>query len=304
MNMQPRLAPFMRAIDGAQGDARAPVPAAGLAPALAPSPGDARPPEHSAASQAVGLAREPSSAARRTCTIRKRIIRNGLLVVGGSTLASVTFTALSFVLFGDVDYYGSLLAALIIPLVVASIGYVWIARLTLQLEHSNAALDRLAHSDPLTGIANRRAAIAQIDRWMSDPFSDHGCTIAIGDIDEFKRINDTFGHATGDAALRHVAMILEKLALQGWLVARIGGEEFLIAAPRSAADGFASRIEEMRAALAATALITPVGPHTITASFGVAERRPGEAIERLLSRADGALYRAKQTGRNKVEHAA
>lgn len=287
MSAQPSLASVFPALAGTAQDA--PTLVAG--------------PTHPIASQAPALAQEPRSARRHACTIRKRILRNGMLVVGGSTLASLTFTELSFVLFGDVDYYGSLLAALLIPLVVASIGYVWIASLTLQLERSNAALDRLAHSDALTGIANRRAAIAQLDRWINEPLDDQGCAIAIGDIDDFKRINDTFGHSTGDAALLHVARMLEKMARPDWLVARIGGEEFLIAAPKATAAQFAGQIETMRRALAATALITPMGPQIITASFGVAEQRGGEAIERLLSRADGALYRAKQTGRNKVERA-
>mgnify|MGYP002388983445 CR=1 FL=1 len=215
--------------------------------------------------------------------LKRRVIRNGWLVIGGSILASMLFTQLSFALVGDNDYAGSMLAAALIPLVVATPAYGWIATLTLRLERSNAALSGLAHTDPLTGIPNRRAAMARLGDWLAGPGPARACSLAIVDVDDFKCINDRFGHDTGDAALCHVATILEHLALPGWLVARIGGEEFL---------------------LAATPLITPAGPHTITASFGMAERRGSEATAKLLARADRALYRAKETGRNRVERAA
>lgn len=241
---------------------------------------------------------------RHNCAIRKRIIVNGALVVSASIIASMVFTQISFMLVKGNDYLGSMLAAVLIPLFVATPVYGWISALTLRLERSNAALDRLAHTDALTGIANRRAAMALLRDWTDARSGAAACTIAIADVDDFKCINDAFGHDTGDAALRHVATILERLARTGWLVARIGGEEFLLAAPAPAQPHFAAAIEAMRSALAATPLITQAGPHTITASFGMAEWHRAEPAERLLSRADRALYRAKQTGRNRVEQAA
>jgi diguanylate cyclase (GGDEF)-like protein len=245
-----------------------------------------------------------SDHAERHCRkLRSRIIRNGVVVVGGSTLASVAFTEAAFHVVGSDSYTGSMIAAAVIPLMVAGPVYGWIAALTLRLDRSNAALDRLAHTDPLTGIANRRAAMATLAEWTTPGAPARGCALAIIDIDDFKCINDRFGHDTGDAALCHVALMLERLVPAGWLVARIGGEEFLIAAPASAGTGFAARIEAIRTGLTATPLITPAGPHTITASFGLAEWQPAEPLERLLGRADRALYRAKETGRNRVETA-
>lgn len=247
----------------------------------------------------------PASAERHCRKVRARIIRNGLLVVGGSMLASVGFTETAFRLFGSDSYLGSMTAAAAIPLLVGGPVYGWIAALTLRLEASNAALDRLAHTDALTGLANRRAAMAMLEQWITPGSPARGCSLAIADIDDFKCINDRFGHETGDAALCHVARILERLAPKGWLVARIGGEEFLVAAPASAAAGqgagFAATIETMRASLAATPLITATTPHSVTASFGLAEWQPAELLKRLLARADRALYLAKETGRNRVE---
>ena len=247
--------------------------------------------------------------AERHCRkLRSRIIRNGVLVVGGSTLASVAFTEAAFHVVGSDSYTGSMIAAAAIPLMVAGPVYGWIAALTLRLDRSNAALDRLAHTDPLTGLANRRAAMAQLAEWTTPGAPARGCATAIIDIDDFKCINDRFGHETGDAALCHVALMLERFAPADWLVARIGGEEFLIAAPATAAGAagaaFAEHIEAIREGFATTPLITRAGPHTITASFGLAQWQPAEPLERLLARADRALYRAKETGRNRVEVAA
>jgi diguanylate cyclase (GGDEF)-like protein len=123
------------------------------------------------------------------------------------------------------------------------------------------------------------------------------------DIDFFKRVNDRLGHDGGDASLVHFAAMLTKLLPEDWLIARIGGEEFLIAAAASDFAGFAARIEGVRVAVADTPLITPAGPYSLTASFGLAERRGGEAIDRLITRADSALYAAKQAGRNRTERA-
>lgn len=247
-----------------------------------------------------------SDHAERHCRkLRSRIIRNGVLVVGGSMLASVGFTEAAFHIVGSDSYTGSMIAAAVIPLLVAGPVYGWIAALTLRLDRSNAALDLLAHTDPLTGIANRRAAMATLAEWTTPGAPARGCALAIIDIDDFKCINDRFGHDAGDAALCHVALMLERLAPAGWLVARIGGEEFLIGAPATAAGAaFAECIEAMRTGLATTPLITPGGPHTITASFGLAQWQPAEPLERLLARADRALYRAKDTGRNRIEVAA
>lgn len=245
-----------------------------------------------------------ASSQRHCRTAKKRILRNGLLALAAAIIASLVFTEASFRLVNGNDYAGSMLAAVIIPMVITIPVYRWIAALALRLERSNAALDRLAHTDPLTGIANRRAAMEMLHEWTSNSGAVRGCAIAIADIDDFKCINDSFGHSTGDAALNHVAAMLERMADDGWLVARIGGEEFLIAAQQTATAPFAARIEALRAALAAAQLITPAGPYPITASFGLAQWQPNEPAERLLSRADRALYRAKQTGRNRVEQAA
>lgn len=222
-------------------------------------------------------------------------------MVGGSVLASTGFTHSAFVLFGDADYASTMVMAVLIPLIVASIAYGWIAVLTLRLERSRAELELQAHSDPLTGLANRRAALGLIERWCE---AGEAIALGIADIDFFKRINDRLGHEGGDISLVHFAAMLRRFALDDWLVARIGGEEFLIVARGVAPDAFEARIERMRQAVAAAPLITPNGPYHLTASFGMALRLSGESTSALMSRADKALYAAKEAGRNRSARAA
>lgn len=232
----------------------------------------------------------------------RQLWRTGALVVGGSLLASTCLAHLSFVLFGTIDYAGTMIAAALIPLVVASLAFGWIASLTLRLDASRRDLERLALQDPLTGLANRRAAMAQLDAW--EPALGAPIALAIADIDFFKRVNDRLGHDGGDASLVHFAAMLRRMLPEGWLAARIGGEEFLIAAPAVDFSAFAARIDAVRLAIAETPLITPAGPYLLTASFGLAAQHPGEAADRLITRADMALYVAKQAGRNRIEKAA
>lgn len=241
------------------------------------------------------------SPAAAAATLPRRLWRTGAIVVGGSVFASLCFAHISFSLFGTIDYAGTMFFAGLIPLIVASLAFSWIASLTLKLEASRTELERLALQDPLTDLANRRAAMAQLAAWTAAPAP---VALAIADIDFFKRVNDRLGHDGGDASLVHFAAMLRRLLPDGWLIARIGGEEFLIAAPTSDFAHFAARIEALRSAVAETPLITPAGPYRLTASFGLAERRSDEAADRIITRADLALYAAKQGGRNRIEKAA
>jgi diguanylate cyclase (GGDEF)-like protein len=241
--------------------------------------------------------------------LRRRLRRTGIIVIGGSIAASALFAHISFTVFGQVQYSHTMVFATLIPLVVASLAFRWITRLTLELEASRRALERLAHEDALTGLANRRAAMTQLAAWSAAPAPGSPVCVApiclaIADIDFFKRVNDRLGHDGGDASLVHFAAMLRRMVPEGWLVARIGGEEFLLAARTPDFATFAARIESLRVTIAQTPLITPAGPWSLTASFGLAEQAPAEPPDRLISRADRALYAAKQGGRNRSERAA
>jgi diguanylate cyclase (GGDEF)-like protein len=156
---------------------------------------------------------------------------------------------------------------------------------------------RLIQTDPLTGILNRlgfkEAARIAIDRRRPRPLS-----IALSDLDAFKGVNDSYGHATGDETLagfaRHLAGHLEREEVVG----RFGGEEFALLLPGSDGSAALARVEALRADLANLA-IANAPDLAVRASFGVAEYRQGEALESLIERADEALYRSKREGRNR-----
>jgi diguanylate cyclase (GGDEF)-like protein/hemerythrin-like metal-binding protein len=169
-----------------------------------------------------------------------------------------------------------------------------VARLSDELEETRAA----AHTDRLTGCWNRlhfdeivTREIARSDR-HGQPLS-----LAIVDIDFFKRVNDRFGHDEGDAVLKRVVAIVSGKLRASDILVRWGGEEFAVLLPQTALDGAAALAEKLRSAIAGANFGEP-GP--VTASFGVAEREREEFREAWFKRADLALQRAKNEGRDRV----
>ncbi|MFM2059643.1 MAG: hypothetical protein RLY71_4028 [Pseudomonadota bacterium] len=167
-----------------------------------------------------------------------------------------------------------------------------LGRLTFQAQH-----------DPLTGLLNRRAMQTLLEReWqrhqrLGEPFA-----LVSVDIDHFKRINDRHGHGAGDAVLREVALLLKDAARGIDLVARMGGEEFLLLLPGTDTRSGQTAAQRLRQALVTREmLLTPGVTKVVTASFGVAAPLPGDQeVDVLLQRADAALYHAKRSGRNRV----
>ncbi len=162
-------------------------------------------------------------------------------------------------------------------------------------------LEKLATTDPLTGLANRRrlARLAQEHIARSGP-SRQPISVVIADIDFFKRINDGFGHEAGDQVLVHVAALLEHSSRVGDLLARWGGEEFLMLLPDSALDQAAAMAERMRSAVASQPARHGSETIAVSLSLGVAQLRQGETLEAAIARADRALYASKSAGRDRV----
>lgn len=230
-----------------------------------------------------------------------KLVLMGLAVVGFSVIASLGATHLSFMMSDQVSYTSSMTTAFVIPLLVAPPAYSYVAWLSWKLKNANERLDLLAHQDSLTALQNRRAFIESATARLADG-APH--MLVMIDIDHFKRINDRLGHAGGDTALKHTADLLRSTAPDGALVARLGGEEFglLFALPTDEGDASMlaaqAHVEAMRMQLESMPLITPQGRIKVTASFGLAVARPDEPLDTLLSRADMALYAAKDAGRN------
>ncbi|NKX43705.1 diguanylate cyclase [Roseicyclus persicicus] len=160
----------------------------------------------------------------------------------------------------------------------------------------------MAVTDSLTGLHNRRYALFQLDRMIARP--GRGVAVMLLDIDHFKQVNDRHGHSVGDAVLSLVARRLRAQLRTGDLLARMGGEEFLVALPDSDRRAALDCAERLRASIGETPFLVggEVPPLTITLSVGIALAAPGssEAGQSLIDRADGALYGAKAHGRDQV----
>jgi diguanylate cyclase (GGDEF)-like protein len=171
-----------------------------------------------------------------------------------------------------------------------------------RLEAERRALERLAHTDPLTGLANRRHFDAQLSRLaVRAELRGRALALVLVDIDRFKAVNDEFSHLTGDALLRRVAAVVARHADAGALPARVGGEEFAVLLPGATAVAAVAVAERLRVAVETLVLDDLAQGLRVTVSAGVAVLRPGEPADGLVAAADEALYAAKRTGRNRVE---
>ena len=168
-----------------------------------------------------------------------------------------------------------------------------------ELEAAQSELNRLCRIDPLTGLANRMCFHEQMIESMDFaerydlPFS-----IIMGDIDHFKSVNDTYGHEMGDDVLKAFGKLLHDTCRRGDMAARYGGEEFIVILPMAKLEAALMVAERIRAGMEKLSLL-PDGA-IVTVSLGAAEFRAGEDMKDFIKRADDALYKAKETGRNKV----
>lgn len=170
---------------------------------------------------------------------------------------------------------------------------------TLELVEKNRELEILSVTDKLTGLANRRKLDQVLDeeliraRRYGVVFS-----VLVLDLDHFKRVNDVHGHVAGDRVLEAVARILRQNTRDSDVVARMGGEEFVVVCPHSSLERGCLVAEKIRSAVE-THDFSGIG--RVTASVGVAMFQQDDSIASLLTRADAAAYRAKGAGRNRVE---
>jgi diguanylate cyclase (GGDEF)-like protein len=179
---------------------------------------------------------------------------------------------------------------------ICFLAYYLIGKAIRDLAISRDAFERLSRTDPLTGLMNRRAFIDVISA-LNQPY-----IVAVLDIDRFKAINDTYGHAAGDAVLVEVARELRRALGRDAAVARLGGEEFGVILRDRAKEESLAAMDLVRAALSTRTFDADGSEISVTFSAGVSrgDGRIGYSI--LLTHADKALYFAKASGRNRVVH--
>lgn len=175
-----------------------------------------------------------------------------------------------------------------------------LARANSELTRYAEEWERIGRSDSLTGLPNRRSFEEFLDHHVAtaERFGE-ALVMLVVDLDLFKAINDTYGHSQGDEVLKRVATILAAHCRESDIVARWGGEEFGVLAPKTDRQGGAELADKLRSAVAASAM--PEGMPQTTVSVGVAQWQPGESADSLFHRADEALYQAKAKGRDQVE---
>jgi two-component system, cell cycle response regulator len=174
-------------------------------------------------------------------------------------------------------------------------------RAALRTKHLQDLLIENAHLDPLTGLPNRRSLMERLQQaWAR--MERHGGTLSfvMADIDHFKGINDRHGHQVGDKLLQEVAKTVARECRETDLPARYGGEEFAILVPDEAAPGAVQLAERCRRQVEELRLPVKNSTVAVTASFGVADATNSDSTDLLAQRADAALYRAKDAGRNMV----
>ncbi|WP_394146833.1 diguanylate cyclase [Shewanella atlantica] len=172
----------------------------------------------------------------------------------------------------------------------------------IMLKQKSDELRNMALHDQLTQLYNRHFLLEAANQKIAESVRhNNSLSILMMDIDHFKQVNDQFGHQAGDGVLQAVAQVLAQSNRKGDVVARFGGEEFVAIFEHCSIDSAEAKAEMLRDKIEQ---LMPVGIH-VTGSFGVAELRPDEEnFEQLLARADEAVYRAKEMGRNRVERAA
>ncbi len=232
--------------------------------------------------------------------LRAQVVQ-GFFVSLASVGVSVLIIAVAGQNWDPEIFLQSLVYAALIPAIVAPSAMIVVARLNLYNHRLLVELDRVANEDMLTGLLSRRAffdrAATQLERW------EHGA-VMLADIDWFKAVNDTYGHSGGDAALKHVAEVMRRTAPGGGLIARMGGEEFVVLCEWKGLASLHEAAESVRAAIEAHPCWHEGHAIHLTVSIGISVGSPGDDVDALISRADVALYAAKADGRNRTQMAA
>ncbi|MGO7032390.1 GGDEF domain-containing protein [Rhizobium ruizarguesonis] len=234
--------------------------------------------------------------------VRRERLYSAALLVGLYTCTAAIFAVRSILAatgeIGGPDPFGS--SAIHSWMAVSAVAFIMLRSMAMVLmaaERSRNQLTELAHHDPLTGALNRGGLAQHLPALASQPVS-----LLIIDIDHFKQLNDRHGHAAGDDMLRLFASVSRGIMRSDDLLARQGGDEFLAVLKNASREDAVAIAERIRLAFAAAVLQWPDLAVFPTLSIGVAARaESGGDFERLMQKADEALYRSKREGRNRVE---
>jgi diguanylate cyclase (GGDEF)-like protein len=229
------------------------------------------------------------------------------IIASVTVLAGILLLARALSMVGTHDRVENLFVASNVQIAVVAFGVVAqsIETIGFVLMCNDRLVERLAalaRIDPLTGLANRRAAIESIEAWIADEKNPSAIGVMLIDADHFKQINDTFGHATGDIALQNIANAIVERVPGNSVLARWGGEEFLVALRGQTPIEVSKTAEILRDSITKLNQSSVEKMPQLAVSIGCANTvvNAQTKMERLVNQADEALYRAKREGRNRV----
>jgi diguanylate cyclase (GGDEF)-like protein len=188
-----------------------------------------------------------------------------------------------------------------LPMVLTPLIVGFFARRQQKLRELNVRLNDLAYRDYLLGCLNRRAFTESADQLLERATKQQPCALLVIDADNFKAINDTFGHEHGDAALLAIIDAIRRALREGDIIGRLGGEEFGVLLTRAEPENLSVVAERIRLAVSAIDFAPHGARHRLSVSIGGAMAVTRTDFTRLFSLADARLYDAKNRGRNKVE---
>ncbi len=218
------------------------------------------------------------------------------IFIGFCAICTVLSAAASLSEFNEADFLNFAINRGVVTIVLYSTCF-----LIYRINRSSEVLRRLATTDPLTGAFNRRHFMELMGREQrrADRYNTTYSILMI-DIDHFKRVNDTYGHQVGDHAIQEMAEACRKTTRPTDIVARYGGEEFIVTLTHTDQPGAVKVAERLREAVAEIVMATDKGALSFTISIGISTYVKRSAVDQIIQRADQALYKAKQTGRNRV----
>lgn len=236
--------------------------------------------------------------------------RKMVIATGSAFFSTVSFLSCKLLSFSTIPTYGHLMMSWELVLyifnsictfsflIVFSLIFISEIKITNgQLRHQNEILDKLASTDPLTGLYNRRSMDVFLNQALK---SESGFSLIMSDIDNFKSINDTYGHDFGDIVLKEVARITTKQVGTNGYVCRWGGEEILILVSSSAKETAGRIAENIRRNVANHVFELNNKWIHCTLTLGISAYKDGETIEETITNADYNLYQGKRSGKNKV----
>lgn len=242
----------------------------------------------------------------RNCSDARKnrgLLRVSMITIGATIAAFLmVFVWTSFD--PNITPHEAYLGGLIIPLIIAPFASFVTLRLQIRVEELADENYKLANIDSLTGLPNRRAFMRRTEALQALADADRIFVCMIGDADDFKQVNDTYGHPVGDDVLAFLGNQLLALEIDDGVVARLGGEEFAVGGLFGSLEEARTYGETLVGSIARQVFVGRGLKLSVTISVGMAVDRGGESMSALLSRADRALYAAKHDGKNRLSEAA